>query len=181
MPDSNTPTFNDIVKELNETPTDRGVAVLAAALLEELLVDLMRHAFIQHNDLGSIIRTGNARGMQVLAYTTGIIPHDLYIDLQTVSGIRNKFAHKISTQTFDQTAIAELIRSLKPLASSIPVKGIAFLTSQGAQAQELQDLPLKIQFAFATAIMSVMLEEIKASLTPFLASNRPYPSWQAIT
>lgn len=169
------PIINSILDEINATQTHRGVAVLAAGLVESLVIDLMKNVLIAHKDLERLMSRGNLGTLRTFAYTTGIIPKELYIDLKKVADIRNQFAHYIEIQSFDDTKISEWIKQLSPLKQNVSMGGNPTIGRDGSIAKDIRDLDLRTQFIFAVSWITVHLEQIKTHSTPFAAPTRPYP------
>jgi DNA-binding MltR family transcriptional regulator len=82
-----------------ENETDRGVALLAVAFLDDVLDVLLRASFV--NDAEAVNRlVGPGRPLESfgsrshLAYCMGLLGADVYNDINLIREIRNDFAHR---------------------------------------------------------------------------------------
>lgn len=92
----------EILKELNESTSDRAVAVLAAALVEQRLVEVLRSCLIEDDGaLKELLRDGSALTsigtLSHLGFLMGWFGPNAYADLKEIVVIRNLFAHKTHT------------------------------------------------------------------------------------
>ena len=102
--------------------SDRACAIVAAALLEQLLHDLLHAHLVPNpssNDTlfdGPSAPIGSFATKIDFAYRLGLISARLTRDLHLVRKIRNLFAHELEGCTFDRTnvanQVAELLKSL---------------------------------------------------------------------
>jgi len=101
--------------------TDRGVALLGAAFLDDALNLMLRAALVDDADAVNRL-IGPGRPLETfgacthLAYCMGLIGPDLYADINLIREIRNDFAHRQPTQ-FDQA-------ELRPKCRRFPGAGI---------------------------------------------------------
>lgn len=137
--------FNEFYKE-----SDRATAILAAALLDEKLRQLLEAFFVEDKKqvdklledqapLGSFGARINA------SYCLGLLSHDAHAMLILIKGIRNAFAHQLHGLSFDDSRIAKDCDKLK-----------AFLPVQPA----FLETPRKV---FMTATLSARLGVSRSS------------------
>ncbi|WLA61409.1 DUF4145 domain-containing protein [Bradyrhizobium diazoefficiens] len=109
------------VKEIQEQ-TDRGSAIVGAAMMEEMLTIVLQKrmtdmnrthydAFFGQNGPGSTLSNKIE-----LFYAFGLCNEPLYKAMHDIRSIRNRFAHRIEPLTFGDPSIAELVDNL----SSVP-------------------------------------------------------------
>jgi hypothetical protein len=82
-----------------ERETDRGVALLGAAFLDDVLDVLLRASFVDDPDaVNKLCGTGRpleSFGARThLAYCAGLLGRDVYHDINLIREIRNDFAHR---------------------------------------------------------------------------------------
>lgn len=90
--------------------SDRGLALMAAAYIDDRLAVLLRSYFV---DNGKILRRmfdftgplGNFSARLDMAYSLGLIAKNIYNDCNTIKKIRNDFAHDSSPLTFHDEPI----------------------------------------------------------------------------
>jgi DNA-binding MltR family transcriptional regulator len=107
------------VRQIGEN-SDRGVAIIAAAILEERLNDAIKRRWVDSP-------TAVQRMLQVdgggplgsfgpkidLVYLMGLISADGHKDMKIIKKIRNKFAHYIDVDTFETPTIKNWCFDLK--------------------------------------------------------------------
>jgi hypothetical protein len=116
------PSDHDIVaffKEL-QTQTDRGVAVLGVAFIDYRISEAIRSQFPVAGKSADKLLGKDDKGGDLsyeekclLAHSLGIAGDVALKDLKTIGEIRNKFAHRISMQTFSDPVIAQLCNNLQ--------------------------------------------------------------------
>jgi DNA-binding MltR family transcriptional regulator len=106
----------DVINELN-TASDRSVGVIAGAMVDSRLSDLLRlemHGGYQDEAYDSKIRKqmfdadgpiGSYGARCGIAYLLGFFTTDAHADLQTFGSIRNSFAHYTEHNSFDSESI----------------------------------------------------------------------------
>jgi DNA-binding MltR family transcriptional regulator len=109
-----------------ENETDRGVALLAVAFLDDVLDVLLRASFV--NDSEAVNRlVGPGRPLESfgsrahLAYCMGLLGADVYNDINLIREIRNDFAHRQPTN-FEQGEIrvkSGKLRCVAPMLQEI--------------------------------------------------------------
>jgi DNA-binding MltR family transcriptional regulator len=108
--------LNEFATEL-ASETDRGCAVLGAALLDAALKDVFRNTLLAYkdklvDDSGAPLATFSARIKAARAL--GWINDEIRQDLDLIRGIRNDFAHDFDhTLSFDDASTADRCREIK--------------------------------------------------------------------
>jgi len=110
-----------------EKETDRGVALLGAAFLDDVLDVMLRAHFIEDGDVvnklispGRPLESFGARTH--LAYCLGLLGKDIYHDMNMIREIRNDFAHRQPT-SFELEEISLKCRKLKAVKVMMPEEG----------------------------------------------------------
>lgn len=109
-----------IILEFRKTltpETDRGCALMAAAFLDEKLIELLRKNLADDVRLAvKVFEPNGALGTFSaridMAYLLGLIPKNAQKDLHILRKIRNEFAHVPDKLTFDDPNIAARCRQL---------------------------------------------------------------------
>jgi hypothetical protein len=95
------------------TQTDRGAAIIAAAVLDEVLELLLIARFIElsgerrdalFNKIGAPLSSFSAK--IEIAHAVGVLGNDGRLALHLVRDIRNAFAHRVEQITFDHPDVA---------------------------------------------------------------------------
>jgi DNA-binding MltR family transcriptional regulator len=107
----------DEVAAFYEQGSDRAVAVVCPAIVENRLTDLLKAAMkpdaeVQKELLRPSGPIGSLATKIKLAYLLNLIHEDLYRDLLLVTTIRNEFAHSVRITSFDEPSIKSRIESL---------------------------------------------------------------------
>jgi DNA-binding MltR family transcriptional regulator len=110
----------DEIAAFYEQGSDRAVAVVCTAIVENRLTALLKAAMKPddkvHEDLfrpsGPI---GSLATKIKLAYMLGLIHPDVYEDLLLVTKIRNEFAHSVKITSFDDPSVKSRIGQLRAL------------------------------------------------------------------
>jgi DNA-binding MltR family transcriptional regulator len=108
-----------VLKEI-DAQTDRGAAIVAAAVLEEILEITLQGRMVElnrkHYDVffGLNGPAGNFSSKIELLFALGLCSESHYGLLHQIREIRNKFAHRIDSLDFDNELIAPLIDKLGP-------------------------------------------------------------------
>jgi hypothetical protein len=99
-----------------ESQSDRGAAIVAASVIEELtkLIILDRLIELSAERKEALFDRMNAplssfSAKIELAFALGVIANELRLTLHLIRDIRNKFAHRIESLTFDHPDIATMI------------------------------------------------------------------------
>jgi len=111
-----------------EKESDRAVALITAAFIDEALAALLRHALVDDAKildelLGTDRPLGTFSSRIKLAYCLGHISHGSFRDLETIRAIRNDFAHSREALNFHSPGIKD--RCLK-LRAPLIIPGDAF-------------------------------------------------------
>lgn len=97
--------------------SDRIVAIVGGAYLDQLLTSLLQSVFIGEADaeglLSEIGPLGSNGSRCKLAYCLGLIRKHQRDDLALVAKIRNKFAHVHTSLSFDDVPINDLCKNLR--------------------------------------------------------------------
>jgi DNA-binding MltR family transcriptional regulator len=107
----------EILKEL-QSQTDRGTAIIAAAVMDDLLNQLITSRLI---DLGSerhdsLFSRTNAplssfSSRIEMAFALGVLSNEARLGLHLIRDVRNAFAHRIEQIQFDHPEVAQMIQS----------------------------------------------------------------------
>jgi DNA-binding MltR family transcriptional regulator len=93
-----------IIEEL-ESQTDRGAAIIGAALLEERLEEAIRGCLLDNDGTDSLFKPFQAASTFSakirLAYSLGLCGEQMYRDLNLIRQIRNDFAHFVTPLNFN--------------------------------------------------------------------------------
>ncbi len=114
-------------REKLEGETERGLAIVGAAFLDDALAELLRAYLIDDSKklvnglLGRSI--GSFKNRCDLAYALGLIGPDMHSDLDQIREIRNRFAHSYSDLDFSASKVLGRCKNLKIAALSDPGKG----------------------------------------------------------
>jgi len=118
--------IHDVVSVL-ENESDRGLVLVAAAYLDDMLTALIREKFVEDQKiteelLGTNGPLGTFSAKINLAYCIGLLHSNARSDLRKTRQIRNKFAHMRNKASFEDRAIQDKCSSLtyasKPIAST---------------------------------------------------------------
>jgi DNA-binding MltR family transcriptional regulator len=122
--------FDRLHLELDKE-TDRSVAIIAVAIIDETLKQLIERLLIKpknkehcvfssaNSPLGSLSSKINA------SYQLGFISEEMHRDLQLLRKIRNDFAHKPFEMTFNSNAIKSRVIELDKVSNYISRNAIA--------------------------------------------------------
>jgi hypothetical protein len=104
------------------TQTDRGAAIVAAAIVEEYLTTVIKGRLILTKAIEERIFSADRRGFASefgakldLGYCLGIIRKEIYDDLRLIAKIRNRFAHSVDPLRFTDEKITGWCRSITTL------------------------------------------------------------------
>jgi DNA-binding MltR family transcriptional regulator len=97
--------------------SDRAMAIVLGAIVENHLTEILK--FVMRRDsriageLFSPIGPLGSFGVKIrLAYMLHLVEESMFRDLLVISKIRNRFAHHLSTTTFDDQQITDWVRSM---------------------------------------------------------------------
>jgi len=107
--------------------TDRGVALLGAAFLDDVLAVMLRAFFVDDREaVNKLITAGRpleSFGSRThLGYCVGLLGTDIYDDMNLIREIRNDFAHRQPT-SFELEEISLKCRKLKAVKVMMPEEG----------------------------------------------------------
>lgn len=109
--------LNGFLKEFG-AESDRAAAILGAALLDELVSQLISAFLIDDpEEVRNLIeRPLGAFGSRIrAAYCMGLITKEVFEDLNVIRSIRNLFAHRLHELSFERAAIVEECAKLQSL------------------------------------------------------------------
>lgn len=112
------------VADAMRAETDRGLALVMAAYLDDLLDDLLRKSFIDDRavakELLDFNRPLSSFSAKIeLTYALGLISNDLHRKLHQIREIRNHFAHASGAKDFNDAGIADRCGELASLPDLI--------------------------------------------------------------
>ncbi len=111
--------WREVLTEL-ESQTDRGAAIVGAALLDAKIERALRLSFVpglrkrEFGDLfeGPVAPLGSFSGKVRVPHALGLIGDRSRADLKLIGKIRNEFAHKLEVKSFNESPINEWCESL---------------------------------------------------------------------
>ena len=161
-PHSHLREFKNFLDELNRE-TERGAALITAAMIDGLLGDCIRSFLIDHSDIRPLLDGFNAPlgtlSARVLAgFALGLLSESEYRECQVLRKVRNAFAHDVHVSFGDQ--------NIKDLCSNLTMC-----------AQDYGDVHVDARGRFTTSATSVILN---LTNRPFYAAQRRlvYRRWQ---
>lgn len=101
-----------------ETESDRAIALITAAFLDDALAAVLRHALVDDAKIldelfGTDRPLGTLSSRIKIAYCLGHISHGSFRDLETIRAIRNDFAHSRQALNFQSQGIRERCMKLR--------------------------------------------------------------------
>jgi DNA-binding MltR family transcriptional regulator len=153
-----------------EKESDRGVALIGAAYLDEVLEQLLRAVLVdrkKHVDdlLGCERPLASFSARISMAYCLGLLDQDFYDDLQLIRKIRNDFAHRHEPASFELPTVRDRclqLRSIKRLPPLPPASG--WTPSP------------RNRFSLAINLLSINLESIAKDASRFEVPPEPVTS-----
>ena len=112
-------------KSLFECETDRGLALVGAAFLDDAVMELLRAFFVDDSKtVGEAFETAlSTFGNRCkIAYCLGLIGPDMFFDLNRIRKIRNDFAHAYSEIDFSTSRIKNQCLNLRIATLADPSK-----------------------------------------------------------
>lgn len=105
-------------KEQLEEESDRGLALVGHAYLDDALTEFLRAFLVDDSGVADeLLRQGGPLGSFKarcdLAFSLGLIGPDMYSDLGQVRSIRNAFAHRYTPPDFSSSPVLDRCRNLK--------------------------------------------------------------------
>jgi DNA-binding MltR family transcriptional regulator len=104
---------------------DRAAAIVGTSVLETRLEELLTKIMISHKEVPNIFKgyaplsTFSAKIR--LSYFLGLIPEDIYKDLDRIREVRNRFAHELNPLSFEDQSTADIVKSLNCVQPFIKV------------------------------------------------------------
>jgi DNA-binding MltR family transcriptional regulator len=113
-----TPAEFEVIKELEESRSDRATAIVASAILEERLSSAITSRLQKDEKaLSRLFKYSGPLGTFSskidLGYLMGLYGKEIYCDLNTIREIRNEFAHSLRTSGFKSQRVNDLCKNLK--------------------------------------------------------------------
>jgi len=131
--------YNDFQKNY-KGESDRSVAILGSSYLENYLESILRDKFaddpIKDKVFSGYAPLATFSAKSDIALLVGLLTKRVYKDLNTIRKIRNIFAHKPDSVSFESPQIEDLCSNLWP-AEGIPVSDGSKRTTEGARNQYL--------------------------------------------
>ena len=108
--------FSEFLREFQQE-TDRGAALVGAALIDSRLERLLESHFTDKQLAEELLRGGNAplgsfSAKIKMAFSLGLITALEYKECETIRKIRNTFAHEVHGLSFSNPRLTELARNL---------------------------------------------------------------------
>ena len=108
--------FSGFLSEFQEE-TDRGAALVGAALIDERLVCLLKSHLLECKQTKELLGGGNSplgtfSARANLSYCLGLITELEYKEIEVVRKVRNEFAHKVHGLTFKDQKVHDLCQNL---------------------------------------------------------------------
>jgi DNA-binding MltR family transcriptional regulator len=109
--------FSSFLEEF-QRETDRGAALVGAALIDERLEQLLHSHFVECKQTGEILNGGNApigtfSARIKLSFCLGLITELEFKEIEIIRRVRNEFAHKVHGLTFNDQRVHDLCQNLK--------------------------------------------------------------------
>jgi len=120
--------FSGFLKEF-QNETDRGAALVGAALLDKQLLELLKSHLLENKESTELLEGGSAPlgtfSSRIKAcYCLGLLTEQEHRELQLVRKIRNEFAHQTHGLTFQEEKIVSLCGHLHDRMPDAKEKGI---------------------------------------------------------
>lgn len=118
--------FSEFLSEFQKE-TDRGAALVGAALLDDRLKQIIVSFLIEGKISSGLLDDANAplhsfSSRIKMAFCLGLISKEEYGNLEVIRKVRNEFAHRLHGLSFSNEEIIKLCRKLKfPTRSSMPL------------------------------------------------------------
>lgn len=109
---------NKFFKEIGEE-SDRGVALISAAMLDQHLGQMIKNNFIREGKVIDQLMEGGFAPLNTfsarikLCYALGLITEHEYQQIEKIRKIRNKFGHELYGLSFENEPIRSICQSLK--------------------------------------------------------------------
>jgi DNA-binding MltR family transcriptional regulator len=146
--------------------SDRGAAILGAALVEDGLRELLRSVIVNHNDddlfngRDALFKTLHSKTIAV--HALGLCDKEYAKDIDTIRSIRNDFAHELQELKFSQSPILDKCRKLDKYRKNNKVKMELDEKNKERDTFKLACLDLWLRLTvYATTQYQKQLEQIK--------------------
>jgi DNA-binding MltR family transcriptional regulator len=150
-----------------EGASDRSSAIVAAAFIETRLEHIIR-ARLAHEPsvIDGLLRVsgplGNFSTKVDLALLIGVISKEAHKDLVVIKNVRNEFAHKLASTTFDMQRIKDLCSNLKLIETMINAVGDETWRNNNSFMIQMQGYPECLEsprgrFLTAARLFNLML------------------------
>jgi mannitol operon repressor len=117
----------DLARTVARENSERTVAIVCGADLEETLGELIRGFLAATKQAESLVNGSNFNRRIELAYGLGLISDDEYSDLHLIRDVRNHFAHKPRGASFNDPGVVEKCSRFR-----IPTKSLIGFEDTGA-------------------------------------------------
>lgn len=160
-------------RDLLGRESDRGCALVGAAYLDEEITRLLRVRMVAHNgNIAALLDQGrplSAFSAKIrTAYAMGLIPDDVFHDINIIRAIRNKFAHLHGPLSFNDASISDQCKALRlAFASkkeSTPRSRFIHVVTTVYSAMSIESRKERIQAPSADAIYELLKESEEATL-----------------
>jgi DNA-binding MltR family transcriptional regulator len=160
------------------TEPARSAAIIAASLLDDQLEGLLRAYFLKNPVTEELFRgDGPLAAFSTknrAAYAMGLIPEDLWRDIDKVRRIRNHFAHRIEDIAFDRPPVADIANSLGAAQWIIDHQHLGDSPISPDELKSISESPRR-RFDISIGALSVTLDRIRDSLTPAKEAPAAFP------
>lgn len=120
--------FSNFLKEF-QGETDRGAALVGAALLDQQLLELLTSHFLKQKPTKELLEGGTAplgtfSARIKVAYCLGLVTDLEHKELQLIRKVRNEFAHHVHGLTFEDEKITSFCSQFYDRMPDAKEKGI---------------------------------------------------------
>lgn len=127
---------DDLLRNEFENSSDRAIAIVSAAFLDEVLGKILKEFFIDDDSHDRTIFTGNGflstfSAKINLSYRLGLISEYEYKLINKIRSIRNIFAHELSDLNFSTQSISDKCKNINPPYNLSPVASTNYSKSTG--------------------------------------------------
>lgn len=104
--------FKKFIEEI-EKESDRGVAIICHAYIDDLLKEILKKRLIEDKDFLKRLKWISFNHLLTLSYITGIVTEEEKEDKKLLTEIRNKFAHNRKANSFRIDNIPAICNKLR--------------------------------------------------------------------
>jgi DNA-binding MltR family transcriptional regulator len=141
--------------------SDRAAAVLAASFLETQLEALLKKVLIDHKSRDSMFGVyaplGSFSAKISAAFLMGLIPEDIYKDLNLIRKIRNEFAHRYENLAFNLSPLKDWLNNLEFIKWFIHALPLAIEPVSKDELDDIQNRPRR-RFELAVGMIMITLK-----------------------